>query len=185
MGAGSGADRPVPDAAKCMDQRGAAPLLGDYPQHSLCHSRRADCRAVLPKRRRKPGQALSASVAHGGAELCLLYPGGAVCGCGSRGGDADDPENLRLCLDGADWISCYEKGEYTMKKYLNVALVYAIAAMAGGVFYRAWLCSCTGRRPVLDYVFDVSNGKERSMIKLHTTAFHICLYFFLYSFGET
>ena len=73
-----------------------------------------------------------------------------------------------------------------MRNFTERAVAVLIdVCLAGGVFYRAWLCSCTGRRPVLDYVFDVSNGKERSMIKLHTTAFHICLYFFLYSFGET
>lgn len=34
-----------------------------------------------------------------------------------------------------DWLSGYE-GRNEMKKYLNLAMGYAIAAMAGGVFYR-------------------------------------------------
>lgn len=34
-----------------------------------------------------------------------------------------------------DWLSGYE-GRNEMKKYLNIAMGYAIAAMAGGVFYR-------------------------------------------------
>ena len=47
---------------------------------------------------------------------------------------SDDHEDR--CLDSADWIERHEKGESTMKKYLNISFVYAIAAMAGGVFYR-------------------------------------------------
>ena len=51
------------------------------------------------------------------------------------------PQDLRLCVDGADRLLCNEtgterKGKLTMKRYIHTALLYAVLAMAGGVFYR-------------------------------------------------
>lgn len=43
---------------------------------------------------------------------------------------------MRLCLDSADRLQRYEKEQITVKKYINIAFIYAIAAMACGVFYR-------------------------------------------------
>ena len=38
-------------------------------------------------------------------ELCLLPSGGIVCGCVPAGRNADDSENLCLCVDGSHRIS--------------------------------------------------------------------------------
>lgn len=40
-----------------------------------------------------------------------------------------------------------------MKKYLNLSLIYAIAAMVGGVFYRAGMRADTCRSVILGDVF--------------------------------
>ena len=83
--------------------------LGDLPQHPLRPAGAFDHRAVLQKREgaRRPGVPLD--VAHHRAELRLLYPGGAVGGRRPADRDADDPQDLRLCLDGADRIFRHEK----------------------------------------------------------------------------
>lgn len=39
-------------------------------------------------------------------------------------------------MGGRDGILCHEGRKSKMKKYLNYSLVYAVAAMVGGVFYR-------------------------------------------------
>lgn len=39
-------------------------------------------------------------------------------------------------MDSSDWIFRYEKGCKIMKKYINIAFIYGIVAIACGVFYR-------------------------------------------------
>ena len=114
VGAGTGPDCPVSAPPERLDQCRRASLLEHLPQHPLRHSGRADCGSFLPQRKRKAGSALPAPVTHGGAELRLLHSGGAVRRHRSRSGNADDPQNLRLCLDGADWVQRHEKGVKTL-----------------------------------------------------------------------
>lgn len=64
-----------------------------------------------------------------------------MCGQDTHDRDADDSKDLRLCVDGTDWLFCDEtgmqiKGGAIMKRYANTALLYAVLAMAGGVFFR-------------------------------------------------
>ena len=56
-------------------------------------------------------------VAHHRAELRLLYPGGAVGGRRPADRDADDSQDLRLCLDGADRIFRHEKRVQLIKTW--------------------------------------------------------------------
>lgn len=74
-------------------------------------------------------------------EFWLLYSSSIVGRYDPSDGDANDTQDLRLCMDGIDRIFCYEeenqtKGEIRMKRYINWALLYTIFAMVGGVFYR-------------------------------------------------
>ena len=43
---------------------------------------------------------------------------------------------MRVCSEETERAFDNEKGASSMKKYLNISIIYAIAAMAGGVFYR-------------------------------------------------
>ena len=56
------------------------------------------------------GPGLPLDVADHCAELWVLHPGGAVGGRRAHDRDADDPQDLRLCLDGADRLFCHETG---------------------------------------------------------------------------
>ena len=49
--------------------------------------------------------------------------------------NADDSENLCICVDCVDRFSCDEKG-VKMKKILNTSMVYFVLAIAAGVFHR-------------------------------------------------
>ena len=44
------------------------------------------------------------------AEFWFLYPGSAVGGHDTHDRDANDSQDLRLCLDSTHWIFCYEAG---------------------------------------------------------------------------
>ena len=61
----------------------------------------------------------------------MLYSGCAVCGYSAACRDADDSEDMRLCLGCSDWLQSDERKRELLKKYLNFSLGYAIAAMAG------------------------------------------------------
>lgn len=39
-------------------------------------------------------------------------------------------------MDSLDWLSRYEKKGILMKKYINLAFIYALVAMGCGIFYR-------------------------------------------------
>ncbi len=49
-------------------------------------------------------------VADNCTEFWILYTGGAVGGCHSHDWDADDSQDLRICVDGAYRIFCNETG---------------------------------------------------------------------------
>lgn len=77
-------------------------------------------------------------------DVLLWLPAGCtVCGYSAGGRNADDSKNLCLCTGGCDGILCHEGRKSKMKKYLNYSLVYAVAAMVGGVFYREFT-KCNG-----------------------------------------
>ena len=63
---------------------------------------------VLPQCKEIQGSGLWLDVADYCAELWILHSGGAVGGCHSTHWDVDDPQDLRLCVDGTDWIFRYE-----------------------------------------------------------------------------
>ena len=89
LGAGDFPHCTVPDASKHMAKCPDAPLMGHLPQHSLYPFGCADRGDVLPQHKGKAGKVFSIFVACGGAELCLLPSGGAVCRRSSGSGNAD------------------------------------------------------------------------------------------------
>ncbi len=100
----------------CMDApKPVAPfqifhLLGRLPQYSVRPAGISGHCAVLSQCKKFRGSGVSPDVADHCPELWLLYSGGAVGGCVSPDRDADDPQDLRLCMDGTDRIFCYETG---------------------------------------------------------------------------
>ena len=56
------------------------------------------------------------------AELRVLYPGRAVGGRHSPDWDADDSQDLRLCVDGAYWFFCYETGNLKARLLIMIKL---------------------------------------------------------------
>ena len=107
---GRPADCVVHDASESVAQRKSAPFLGDLPQYSLRPAGPSGDCVVLPKCKELRRSGVSLDVADHCAELWLLYSGGAVGGRRSSHWNADDSENLCLCVDGADWIFCHETG---------------------------------------------------------------------------
>lgn len=84
-------------------------------------------------------------------KLWILCSGGFVGRCVPTGGDAHDTKDMCLCMDCLYGIPDDEKREYVadeqednkmdnkqkqILKLINTAGIYAILAMAGGVFYR-------------------------------------------------
>ena len=65
---------------------------------------------LLPQREGAQRQRLPLDVADHRAELWLLYPRGAVGGYDPYDRYADDPQDLRLCVDGADRLPRHEAG---------------------------------------------------------------------------
>ena len=98
------------DALEPVAQRRGAPLLGSLPQHPLCPAGSAGDCTVLSQRKGAWGQGVPPDLADHRAELRLLHPGGAVGGRRAHGRDADDPQDLRLRVDGAHRIFCDETG---------------------------------------------------------------------------
>ena len=84
------------------------PDLGHPAQHPLCTAGPADHRAVLPQRQGTQGSGFPLDVADHRAELRFLSPGGAVGRCQPPDRYADDPQDLRLCLDRADRLQRHE-----------------------------------------------------------------------------
>ena len=67
-------------------------------------------RFVLQKCERAQGQRVPLDVAYHCAELWLLHSSGSVVRNVSDGRDADDPQDLCVCVDRAHWIFCHEEG---------------------------------------------------------------------------
>lgn len=88
----------------------APPLLGHLPQHSLRSAWSAGDRAVLSQCQRSRGPGVSVDVADHCIELWLLHPGGTLGRCHPHDWDADDPQNLRLCLDSTYRVFRHETG---------------------------------------------------------------------------
>ena len=89
---------------------GWPPLLGHLPQHSLRSAWSAGDRAVLSQRQRPRRPGVSVDVADHCIELWLLHPCRSVGGCHPHDRDADDPQDLRLCLDGTHRVFRHEAG---------------------------------------------------------------------------
>lgn len=99
---------PAESVAQCR----CTPFLGHLPQHSLCLVGNSGHRAVLSQCQGAGGPGVWLDVADHCVELCLLYPGGLVGRYHSDDWDADDPQNLCICLDGAHRVFCHETGEW-------------------------------------------------------------------------
>lgn len=110
---GRSAHSAVPAAPESVAQRGSAPFLGHLPQYPLCAPGAFGDSPVLPQRKGTEGQGFPVDVADYRAEFWLLHPGGAVGGCRSHDWNADDSQDLRLCVDSADRIFCHETGMRT------------------------------------------------------------------------
>ena len=105
------ADCAVQDAPEpAAQRRSAPPLLKNLPQRPLCPAGSAGNRAVLSRRTGAWGQGLPLDMDDHCAALWLLHSGGAVGGRRAYERDADDPQDLRLCMDDAYRISCCETG---------------------------------------------------------------------------
>ena len=79
---------------------GLTAQLGDLPQHPLRAAGAADRASLLPERQAARGPRVSLLVARRSAQLRLLPSGRALCRRPAAGRHADDPQNLRLRLDG-------------------------------------------------------------------------------------
>ena len=98
----------VHDAAEPVADQPHPADLGHPAQHPLCTAGPADHRAVLPQCQGTQGSGFPLDVADHRAELRLLYPCGAVGRSQPPDRYADDPQDLRLCLDRADRLQCHE-----------------------------------------------------------------------------
>ena len=110
---GRSAHSAVPAAPESVAQRGSAPFLWHLPQHPLCPLGTSGGSPVLPQRKGTERQGFPVDVADYCAEFWLLYPGGSVGGCRSHDWNADDSQDLRLCVDSADRVFCHETGMRT------------------------------------------------------------------------
>lgn len=82
-----------------------APLSwGIYRQHPLRAAGAADRASLLSERQTARGPRVSLLVARRSAQLRLLPSGRALCRRPAAGRHADDPQNLRLRLDGRDGL---------------------------------------------------------------------------------
>ena len=117
---GRPADHPVYDAAESVAQCRRAPFLGHLLQYTLCAAGPCGHRIVLSQRQGAWRPGFPMDVADHCAELWLLYSGGAVGGRCAHDRDADDPQNLCLCLDGPDRVFCHEAGVQIEKKRLEM-----------------------------------------------------------------
>ena len=104
------ADRAVHDAPEPVDECRSAALMGHLPQYSLCAAWSSGDRAVLPQCEGARGQGFWLDVADHCAELWLLHSGSAVGQHHSHDRDVDDPQDMRLYMDGTDRIFRYETG---------------------------------------------------------------------------
>lgn len=91
-------------AAECMDQQQSTAFLGNISKYSIYNPGSVDCGFVLQKRKGYTGSAVPFFVAGCCDQLCMLYTGSAVCGYNTAGGNADDTEDLCLCLGSTDWL---------------------------------------------------------------------------------
>lgn len=114
--AGGPADCAVSPAAEPLDLPGRAGVLGHLPQHPLCPAGPGDHRAVLSQHTEGKRPGLPLDVAHHCAEFRVLHPGGAVGRHGSDDRNADDSQDLRLCVDGADWLFGHAAGVLILNK---------------------------------------------------------------------
>ena len=101
---GDFADFAVHDAAESMAVCGCPAFLGDLSEYSPCSFGGMYDSVVLWQCEAAEGSCLSLYVADDSVELWILYSGGALGRYRSAGGDADDPKDLCLCLDGMDWL---------------------------------------------------------------------------------
>ena len=99
---------PLHDAPEPVAHQPFSPVLGHLPQPPLRAAGPAGHRAVLPQRQGAPRHRIPLDVAHHRAELRLLYPGGAVGRCDPGHRPADDPQDLRLCVDRPHRLFCHE-----------------------------------------------------------------------------
>lgn len=88
----------------------AAPsFLGHLSQHPLCANGLINHCALLSECKGTQRSSLPLDVADYCAQLCFLYPSSAMGRYPSSGRDADDSQDLCLCLDSVHRIFCNEK----------------------------------------------------------------------------
>ena len=102
------ADRPLLLPSECMAERQCAAFLGHLPEHSLCAFGPADHRLVLQERPASKGPRVPQYVADHCAQFRFLHSRGPLGRRRPYDWDADDPQDLRLCLDGPDRLQGHE-----------------------------------------------------------------------------
>ena len=102
------ADRPLLLPSECMAERQCAAFLGHLPEHSLCAFGPADHRLVLQERPASKGPRVPQYVADHCAQFRFLHSRGPLGRRRPYDWYADDPQDLRLCLDGPDRLQGHE-----------------------------------------------------------------------------
>lgn len=96
--------RAVSVPAEWLDQRQRSAILGNLPQHPIRFTGIVDHRVVLSKHKGASRRGVSLHEPDDHSQFRLLYSGCAVGGYPSVNWNVDDSEDLRLCVDGVDWL---------------------------------------------------------------------------------
>ena len=80
--------------------------ISKYPVHNSWY---ADHRDILSQRKRERGPALPLALAYSASQFFMLSAGRFVCRCDSCRWNAYDTQDLCLCLDGGNRLSCHEE----------------------------------------------------------------------------
>ena len=102
-------DSALHDAAESMVKFRLPSFLGHLSQHSLYANGFINHCVLLSECKGTQGSSLPLDVADYCAQLCFLYPSSAMGRYSSSGRDADDSQDLCLCLDSVHRIFCNEK----------------------------------------------------------------------------